>query len=147
MEKTIHEARNQYFEGILQLRSPSQEVIDYVENKIEKDGRCFVAKIKEVKNGYDFYLSSQKYLRSLGKALSENFPGVWKESRQLFTRNHLTSKDVFRVNVLFKFVDIKRGQVITIRGDEYEVISAQKKLILKDKKTGKKKTISYEDLP
>lgn len=145
--KEIYKGKNQYFEGTLQLRNPSQEVIDFVENRIEKDRKCTVAKIVQLKNGYDFYLSSQRYLRSLGKKLSETFPGMWKESRKIFTRNHLTSKDVYRVTVLFRYFDIKKGQTIEIRGDKFEVVSAGKKLVLKNLKTQKKKTMAYTSLP
>jgi len=55
-----------------------------------------------VRNGIDFYLTSQRYAQSLGKKLKKTFKGELKISSKLFTVNRQTSKNVYRVNVLFR---------------------------------------------
>ena len=66
------EARHdEYFEGILQVRNPSEEVLDFIAKEVEKKGDVFVAKAKQTQNGIDLYISSQRFLRSIGNKLQE----------------------------------------------------------------------------
>ena len=45
------EARhNEYFEGILQVRNPNEEVLDFIAKEVEKKGNVFVAKAKKTRN-------------------------------------------------------------------------------------------------
>jgi len=67
--------RPEYYEGILQLRNPSDKVLDYVEREIARDGKVRIAKTTRLKNGYDLELSSQAFLRGLGRKLREKFGG------------------------------------------------------------------------
>jgi NMD protein affecting ribosome stability and mRNA decay len=93
-----------YFEGILQLRNPSKELIAFIENDIQKNHKkgVFANQIKEVKNGIDYYLTKNSYLRNLGKRLKKQFKGKLKTSAKLFTRNKQTSRDVYRMTVMFR---------------------------------------------
>ena len=91
-----------YYEGILQLRNPSEEVIRCVKNQIKKKGDVFIAKEVTQKNGVDYYISSQRFLLSLGRKLKKSFRGELKTSRKLYTRDRITSKRVYRVTVLFR---------------------------------------------
>ena len=93
-----------YFEGILQIRNPKKEVTDFIQREIEsaKKRGVHATGIKEVKGGVDYYLSSIKYLRKIGRELKRRFPGELKESPKLFSRNRQTSKAIYRLNVLFR---------------------------------------------
>ncbi|MBR9690124.1 hypothetical protein GOV08_00380 [Candidatus Woesearchaeota archaeon] len=91
-----------YFEGILQIRNPKEDVIDYVKERIDSDDSIHISKTEVVKGGVDFYVSSNKFLRKLGKEIKKRFDGELKESPQLFSRNRQTSKDIYRLNVLFR---------------------------------------------
>ena len=93
-----------YFEGILQLRNPKPDVIAYIKkrlNEVQPDG-IYATKISEVRGGMDYYISSRKFLRKIGKELKTRFKGEFNESPQLFSRNHQTSKDIYRINTLFR---------------------------------------------
>jgi len=135
-----------YFEGILQLRNHTEELINYVENKTKKDKKALITNRLKVKNGYDFYFTSQRYLRNLGDKIKNNFPGELKKSRKLFTRKRQTSKDVYRVNVLFRMSNLKKGQVIDYKGDSLRVMNLGKKILAKNVKTGKKISLKYGDV-
>lgn len=135
-----------YFEGILQLRNPSKELIRFVENKTEKDRKALITNKIKVKNGHDFYFTSQRYLRNLGNQIKKRFAGELKTSRKLFTRKRQTSKDVYRVNVLFRMSSIVKGQVIKYKGEQMMVISLGKKIFVKNIKNGKKLSLGYEDV-
>jgi len=137
----------QYFEGTLQLRNPTNELISWVKQQIQADGKAFIAKEEQVKNGIDLYLSSQTYLRALGKKLSQRFQGIMKSSRSLHTVSRATGKRLYRVNVLFKLTGLARGKVIKFRGENFEIMLLNKNQIqLKNVATGEKSWKKIEEL-
>ncbi len=135
-----------YFEGILQLRNIGNEVVEFAVKEIEKNENANIAKVSKVTNGVDIYLSPQKLLRSLGNKLQYHFGGQLTVSRKLHTRSKVTSKDLYRVNVLFRIPTFKKGDIIEYKGDKIKIISIHKKVFAKDIKTGKKLNISFKDL-
>ena len=135
-----------YFEGILQLRNPTKELIRFAENKTKKDKKALITKKIKVKQGYDFYFTSQRYLRSLGNKIKSSFPGELKTSRKIFTRKRQTSRDVYRVNVLFRMSDLRKGQIIRYKGEQIKIVKTGKKVLAKNVKTGKKMMLKYENL-
>jgi nonsense-mediated mRNA decay protein 3 len=136
----------QYYEGILQLRNPTKEVINYVKNQIKKRKDIFISKEVMLKNGRDIYLSSQKFLLGLGRKLQNRFGGQLKTSRKLHTLSRETSKQLYRVTVLYKLPLFKPGDIITYRGEKLKINSISKKVFAQDIKTGKKFTIRFEDI-
>ena len=92
----------QYFEGILQLRNPNEEVLNFIKNQFKNNKKAWIAKEEELKTGIDIYISSNRFLLALGKRLKKSFKGELKVSRKLHTKNRLTSKQVYRVTVLFR---------------------------------------------
>ena len=124
-----------YFEGILQLRNPSSELIKYVAKTIDKDNRAWIAQELKVPGGVDLYLSSQKYL-----------PGCLKSSRKLFTVQRSTGKQVYRVNVLFRLYPFKIRDVITISGEKFKVLRIDKQVTVQNIKSGKKEKIKPEEI-
>jgi|TARA_Y100000310_G_scaffold336554_1_gene421416 nonsense-mediated mRNA decay protein 3 len=135
-----------YFEGTLQLRNIGDEVVEFAVKEIEKNENANIAKISKVTNGIDIYVAPQKLLRSIGNKLQHHFSGQLIVSRKLHTRSRVTSKDLYRVNVLFRIPKFKKGDIIEYKGDKIKVISIQKKVFAKDIKTGKKLNISFKDL-
>ena len=91
-----------YFEGTLQLRNIGDEVVEFAVKEIEKNENANIAKISKVTNGIDIYVAPQKLLRSIGNKLQHHFSGQLIVSRKLHTRSRVTSKDLYRVNVLFR---------------------------------------------
>ncbi len=139
-------SRPDYFQGILQLRDINEEILSFVYNQIKKRGNVAVTRTVKYSNGIDLYITSQKYIRILGKKLKESFGGELKISSKLHTRNK-QGKDLYRVNVLFKPPKYKRGDIVLIRGDKIKLISIKKKIFARNLKTGKKVTIRSSDLP
>ncbi len=138
--------RPEYFEGTLQLRNVTDEARAFVYSQIEKRPQVTIAKVEPQKNGEDIYLSSQHYLQTLGKLLAEKFGGHLKITARLHTKSRIKSKDVYRVTVLFRMVDFKKGDIITHRGDSFEVLHMGKKVFCKEVATHKKITFDYADL-
>ena len=135
-----------YFEGILQLRNPAPAVLDFVRQNVACKEGVFISKQLKVKNGWDLYLSSQRYMRNLGKMLQDRFGGELIVSVKLFTRHHQTSREVYRVNVLFRLYPFKKGQVIVHRGEKLKILFLGKKVGLKNVDTGKRMQLAYADL-
>ena len=134
-----------YFEGTLQLRNVNDEVIDFAVSEIENSG-VNIAKAKKLENGIDLYVSRQRFLRTLAVRLQKRFGGQIIVSRKLHTRSSLTSRDLYRVNVLFRLPNFKKDDIIVYKGDEIRIISMGKKIFAKNIVTGKKLNLNYKDL-
>lgn len=131
-----------YFEGTLQLRNPTKEVLTFV-----KKSKDQIVKEKKVRNGLDFDFKSQRYLRALGKKLQESFSGELKLSRKLFTRNRQSGKEVYRVTVLFRCYPFKKGDTITFNDEKFLLLSVTSKIYMQNTKTKEKQWMTYEKLP
>lgn len=89
-----------YYEAIIQLRPFRKKIVDYVMKRIDERKDVFISKIVELKTGIDFYVSSQRFARALGKKLKKAFNGELKLSRKLFTEKD--GKKLYRVTVCFR---------------------------------------------
>jgi len=138
--------RSNYYQGILQLRDVNEEILDFVHNQLKKRDNVAVTKTIKFPNGVDLYITSQKYIRVLGKKLKDSFGGELKISSKLHTRNK-QGKDLYRVNVFFKLARYNKGDIVSVRGDEVRLISLGKKIFARDLKTGRRVTIRNSDLP
>lgn len=128
-----------YFQGILQLRNPNKEVTNFI---AKQDN---IMKQVKVRNGIDFYFTSNKILKSLGYKLQKMFSGELKFSAKLHTRSRQTSKELYRLNVLFRIPKFKKGDTVQYKGEPIKIISLGKKVFAK-KENGKKVTLRYGDL-
>ena len=65
--------------------------------------------------------------------------GFQKVSRKLFSRDHQSGKEMWRVTLLFEELPFKVGQIIDDQGDEVKIINISKrKITVRDLETGKK---------
>ncbi len=137
--------RPEYYEGTLQLRNPSEKVLDYVEDAIARDGKVFIAKKDRLKNGYDLQLSSQNFLRNIGRKLKEKFSGELVLSSKLVGRSK-SGKDLHRVNVLFRMYPFRKGSTVMYKGEQYKVIEMAHRVRIRSIETGKSITVGYGDI-
>lgn len=128
------------------MRNPNDEIIEFIRGQFNKKPGVFITNEKKVNNGIDFYATSQKYIQVLGKKLKRNFCGELKISSKLHTRNKQTSRNVYRVNVLFRLAKCKLEDILNFKGEEIKVLKMGKKILAKNLKTGKKLNINYGDL-
>ena len=120
-----------YFEATLQLRFVDQHVVNFVYEDIEKKG-ISATREKFEQNGLDVSVDSKKYAQQLGKALQEKFGGLLKTTARIFTRDRQSSKDVYRVTVLFKQFPYKKGDTFEMKGKKYTVKNASRDVIVED---------------
>lgn len=143
MPKPIHGQHSQYFEAILQLRNISDEVIDLVDAEIEKK-QIPVAKVKEVTNGFDYYLGNGNLTKNVGKKLQEKFGGEFTVTATLFTRKE--GRPVYRLTVLFRGIPFKKGEIVEYQGENYTLILSGKKFMLQHLKSGKKIQLKQKEM-
>jgi len=139
------EKHKEYFEGILQLRRPKKEVVDAIKESVNKKQGVFISKEIEVRNGIDFYFSSQRFLQGLGKKLQNNFGGVLKTSAKLHTRDRQKSKNLYRVNVLIELPEFSKSDVIFIDEKIIKVHKIGKLFKGVDLKTNKVVSFDYHN--
>lgn len=139
-EKPRFDKPSNYFEGILQLRDVNRETFDFVESECAGQ----FSKISEVKGGYDFYMRSNPFLLAFGKKLVKKCSGEIKVTASLHTKDKNTSKDLYRVTVLFRGAEFSKGDKIELQGEIFEIVGVSKKVILKG--NGKKLNTTFEDL-
>jgi NMD protein affecting ribosome stability and mRNA decay len=126
-----------YFEGILQLRNGNKEVENFIVNETETAKTAFITKVEHVKGGLDFYLTDNGYLKTLAKRVMNAYGGDMKTTAKIFTRDRLTMKDVYRVNVLIRLFDFKLKDYVSYSGKVLKIVKVGKDNVGKDIKTGK----------
>jgi len=128
------------------LRNVSDEAIDWLYEEIQRTGKTKIAKAREVAGGIDVYLSSQHYMQTLGRHLQQRFGGVLKITSRLHTRDSLTSRDVYRMTVLFRQLGFKMGDIVKYHGEQWKVTGLGNQIALQNVKTGKKKRVPADKL-
>ena len=137
---------SQYFEGILQLRSPTNEIVAFVKEQVVNNGNVHIAKEKKWKNGVDMYFSSQHFMQGLGKKLKDKFHGVLIVSRRLHTQSHLTSKMVYRVSVFFRPLTVLKGDLVKISDESWKVLLISNQAQVQNLVSGEKKWLKLDVL-
>ncbi|MCA9477652.1 MAG: hypothetical protein KC535_00715 [Nanoarchaeota archaeon] len=104
-----------YFEGIMQLRDPHEQVFSFIdkEMKLLAPKGVFITKTVEQKNGVDLYFTNKTQMQLLGQKISSKFGASMSAHPQLFSHNHQTSKDIYRLNILVTLPPCVSKDVIT----------------------------------
>ena len=109
MHKESHSDKHKdYFQAILQLRPNDEKLLNFVLAMIKERKNVKIAKKVVLKTGIDLYLSDQRFARALGQKLKKSFKGKLILSRQLHSRDRMSSKDIYRVTVCFRLNEEKR---------------------------------------
>lgn len=92
-----------YYEAKIQIRPFDENVIRFVVSMIDNNSKVRIARVEELKTGVDIYVSSRKFAAIIGKKLKVKFKnGKLLVTKALFSKNRQTSKDIYRVTVLFR---------------------------------------------
>ena len=141
MVKSIEGKHIEYYEAILQLREITAEVLEFVKKEIKK-AQVHVAKIKEVTNGYDFYLADNSFTRQLGRKLQGKFYGEVLLTTSLVGRKK--DKDMHRFTVLFRGISYSKGDVVEYQGEKYVVRGLGQEILLQQTTTGRKVNVKWK---
>lgn len=100
MKKEMH---TQYYEAILQIRPASRDVLDFVCRLVSSRNDTRIADIRELKSGYDVYLTNQRFSRgALARALKKRFKGRILITKKIYGVDRQTSKTLYRATILFR---------------------------------------------
>jgi nonsense-mediated mRNA decay protein 3 len=134
--KKCSKMKSHYFEGIFQLRNTKSREFMHLYKLILKETQraakngVAITKEEHVNNGIDFYFTSQKFIQQLGPKLYKNFGGQLKVNASLFSRSRQTSKDIYRVNVLFRLPDFNVSDIIRKNKRLYQINSFSKDMVI-----------------
>ncbi len=119
-----------YFEGIIQVRNVDTNIMDFIHSEFEKEKHkgVFITKQLEIKDGYDLYVSENKFIPTILKRLINKFGGESKSDQRLFGNDKFTSKTLYRVNALYKAPDYRVGDVVKIGNAIIKITNVGKNL-------------------
>jgi len=140
-----YEDHGQAYNGILQLRNYDESIIRFIDSELEKGhskGK-YCIKLIEFKGGIDYMFSSASFTRHIGKLLLQRFGGEFKETARLVTRSKETSKDLYRLTVLFRVPKFKKGEIVSYKGREVKILNFGNKVYISDIRTNKKERVPY----
>ena len=143
MVRSIQGKHPNYYEAILQLRNVSEEAVNFVRQEITKY-KIPLSKITEETNGQDYFLADNDFTKALGKKLQQRFGGELRTTASLFSKKD--GKDIYRVTVLFRGVNFKKGDLVQYQGEEYIVRIMGKEVMLQNTKTSQKERVKYKDM-
>lgn len=127
-----------YYEAVLQVRrqrhaltDAEREVcLDVVINSLRE--KEFISRIKERKEGTDFYFSSTKAAKRAAGILRKRLGGVVKESYKTVGLDRQTGTDIKRGTILFSLPGYKDEEIVFCQDKVYKVNHAGQKLHLKN---------------
>ncbi|RMF55032.1 hypothetical protein D6745_03365 [Candidatus Woesearchaeota archaeon] len=138
---------SQYYEGILQIRNPYKEVMSFIrqqETKMNKRG-IYINRKNEVVNGFDFYFSDSKFLKNFVYQVQSKYGGTVKINSHLYSRDYLTSKNIYRLNAVIRFPEFHVSDVLVVKNSPVMVEKLSKKVIGRNLRTKKRIVFSYGD--
>ncbi len=93
-----------YYQAKIQIRPYNEEVVRFIFNQVKRRNHkdVFISKAKRSEYGIDFFISSNKFARIIGRKLKRSFNGQLIESVKLYSKDRVTSKNLYRVTVCFK---------------------------------------------
>jgi len=140
--------REQYYEGILQIRNPKQEAIDYIHRDIayNADQKVKITKMVEHKNGIDIYLTSQKYAQAIAKRLHNEFGGSITLSSRVHTRDTKKNKDLKRISILYVIPEFSKNDVVEIKSRAIKITGIHKMVTGIDIESGKRVAYEYKNI-
>ncbi|MFH1917213.1 MAG: NMD3-related protein [Nanoarchaeota archaeon] len=147
---TCQQQRTEYFEGVLQIRTTNQSVMDkafaFVQGYLAKKD-FHVTRVAEQKNGVDLYVTDKRKMNNMAHKIRNQFGGIISANPQLFSRNSQTSKDIYRLNVLIELPHFDKGDVIIWHGEPV-LVTTLATISGTSLATGKRVKITYaKDLP
>ncbi len=134
---------SEYYEGVLQIRNASMEVKDFVKNHVNKSD-FFVNKLVDKGSSVDFYLTSKKEQVIIAKKIVNHFGGLIENNAKLFSKDRMTSKEIFRVNTLVILPLFKEGDVIEYSDKPVLIKSLGKTIKGFDLENAKKVSLSFK---
>ncbi|AJF61755.1 TPA: hypothetical protein HA239_01605 [Candidatus Woesearchaeota archaeon] len=135
--------QGEYFEGTLQLRNVDEEMVEFARSFFRKNN-VFISKEKEQPKGIDMNVTDKKRLQNIGLMLQRKYGGSIKVSPHIHTQDRQTSKQVYRVNLLYEAPEFRIGQVIKVDNKVLLVKNISKTVSGVDLATGSRASVDLK---
>ena len=138
-----------YFEGTIQLRGNDEEKLSNIVEeilKIYEKSSFDIQRIENVRGGVDLYSTNNRMSQRVGTFLYKKYGGEYKESKKLFSLNKQTSKEIFRVSILYRIPEFFKDDIITLNDKVLKVVKYSKDTIkaLNLDKINKSENVSFK---
>ncbi|MBU6997769.1 MAG: hypothetical protein HXS41_02150 [Theionarchaea archaeon] len=127
-----------YYQAVLQVRrqhhtltEEERALIDsiVVSSLREKD---FISRVKERKEGTDFYFSTSRAASRAAHILKKQLGGVVRESYAIVGMDRQKGVDIKRGTILFSLHRYKPGDMVLCQNEVFEVVGSSQKLHLRN---------------
>jgi NMD protein affecting ribosome stability and mRNA decay len=137
----------QYFEGVLQIRNSNKEKDKVINSELAREAKRGNAVNKTVNHpkGVDLYMTHRRSLPKLAQRIVEKLGGLYTLNAKLFSHNHQTGKEIYRLNVLLELPEFDVGNVFYAKKKYLLVESLRKNISCKNLLTGKKVMFTYKN--
>lgn len=147
MSPVSKKSSSEYYELLVQVRLLYFDDIDVVKEVIFNrmtDTFNSINKVEERDNGFDFYFRTHGIMSKVPSLFVKDYLINEKRSKKLVGRDNLVSKDKYRYTQSITLVNLKKGNKIRYKGDDYSIKAINKNdLVLLEETTGKKKVLTY----
>ena len=130
-----------YFEGIVQLRNATDEVIYFIRDLARSKREDMISKEKPVGSGVDFYVKKKSFLRYAASQVQAKYGGEVIFSDRLRGVDKMTSKLLYRETVLITIPDLLKGDIVSFKDDVFLIHSVNKTKVNLTSLSGKGRVI------
>lgn len=137
----------EYYELLLQIRFVYFNNVDEIKKEVFDiiDKNFFgINKFEELDNGFDVYFRDHGHMNKVLSVFQKKFMVEEKRSKKLIGRDKLISKDKYRYFQSITIINLKKGDIVQIKGERYLVRNIQNNdIYLMQEDNGSKKMVSY----
>ncbi len=140
-------SNSEYYELKVQLRYKFYDDLEEIKSKtIKVIAKNFntINKLEELSNGFNIFFRNKYELNKISSLFNKNYLIEEKRTKKIMGRDSLTTKDIWRYVLLINFINLEKGDLIRLKGEEFFIKSINKNdLVLINKENGSKKIVSY----
>lgn len=123
------------------------ELAYYKMRYILRDVKLLINKLEDMSEGFDIYLANINDIHKLKRIISDHFFVLFTHSKKIMGRNFLKSKDLYRHSLLIAVYNLRAGDDILVKGEEFTIKSIQNQfLTVINPKTNTKKTLHFNTI-
>ncbi len=138
---------SEYYELLLQIRFAFFNEYDIIKEKVINildNERKGINRFEEIDNGFDIYYRNHSHMNKIYDLFSKRFLVDEARSKKLIGRDNLVSKDKYRYFQRITIINLKRKDMIKVKGEHYIINNIQNNdLVLQNINTGEKRNFKY----
>ncbi len=137
----------QYFEAILQIRNISESRRKIIEQEMKKEAKQgnIVNKAVTQPKGIDYYMTSRRSMPKLAQRILEKTGGISSLNPRLFSLDHQTGKEIYRLNVFLELPEFDIGDVFLFKKKYILITDLGKQISARNLLTNKKVLFTYKE--